>query len=293
MRSRLILASAVAVAAPLSAVSFVTAAHAATPVTATAVTKVSNHSDSGYNDGDDGGWAVDTFTRTATITLVGADPTLTDCGDTATTCYAYTGTITDTGTAAAITGKASPGAQDVPIKGSPVATMNGKATVTFDASSNTPNATLVPKTMTGNSESTTDWVQQFFPDGVTGKEPTLTAWKWTYADSADCQTWVDELGGTAATSGDITGVDVCPVLSGGKAVSTKTGATITWSSTHTSTFQLTIVGPGKINGHTAKVTKPEAVYSGLSSGHSYTVTIQPLVGGVAEGKAGKITFKTK
>ena len=290
MRSRLILASAAAVAAPLAAVSFVTAAHAATPVTATAVTKVSNHTDSGYAGNN---WAVDTFTRTATITLVGPDSTLTDCGDTATSCYSYTGTITDTGTAAALTGVASPGAQDVPIKGSPVATMNGKATVTFAASSNTPNATLVPKTMSGNPVTTTDWVQQFFPDGVTGKEPTLTAWKWTYVDSADCQTWVDELGGKASTSGDITGQNVCPVLSGGKATTTQTSATVTWSSTHTSTFRVTIVGPGKINGHMATVTKPEAVYTGLSSGHSYTVTIQPLVNGTAEGKAGKITFKTK
>ena len=290
MRSRIILASAVAVAAPLSAVSFVTAAHAATPVTTTATTKITQHEDSGYNGGN---WAVDTLTRTASITLVGPDSTLADCGDNATTCYSYTGTITDVGTSAAITGAPSPGEQNVPIQGSPTATMNGKATVTFSASSNAPQASHVPATMTGNPVSTTDWVQQFFPDGTTGKEPTLTAWSWTYVDQANCQVWVDALNGKASTSGDITGANDCTVLSGGKAVSTKSGATITWKSTKTQAFKLTINGPGNINGHTATVTKPAAVYSGLGSGHTYVVTIQPLVRGIALGKTGKISFKTK
>jgi hypothetical protein len=50
------------------------------------------------------------------------------------------------------------------------------------------------------------------------------------------------------------------VISGGHATSTASGATITWTSSQPASFMLTIAGPGKINGHTATVTKPEAVF---------------------------------
>ena len=95
MRTRAILVSAVAVAAPLASIAFAsTAAHAATTTT-TAVTTITNHLDSGYS-GDN--WATDTITRTASIAMVARDSTLTDCGDGATSCYTYKGTIKDTGT---------------------------------------------------------------------------------------------------------------------------------------------------------------------------------------------------
>jgi hypothetical protein len=286
MRIRVILASAAATA-PLAAVGVATAAHASTP--ATASTKITGRLDSGYAGNN---WASDTITRTITAAEAGNAPSLDDCGD-VTACYAYTGTITDTGTAHAITGQTSPGAQGVAIKGSPNAAINGHATVTFFASAKAPNPTLVPATATGNAETTTDWIEQFFPAGTAfGAGPSLTTWNWTYSDSADCQTWVDAYNGTKATSGDITGVDHCPILSGGHATAGNTRASVTWKSTVTAAFEVTITGPGKLNGRMGKVGKPEAVYSGLESGHTYSVKIQPLVNGVAEGKSGRVDLVT-
>ena len=70
------------------------------------------------------------------ITLVGKDSNTNDCGNSVIACYTYAGTISDTGTAVGITGHASPGALDMPIKGSPSARIAGLANVTFHASSN-------------------------------------------------------------------------------------------------------------------------------------------------------------
>jgi hypothetical protein len=289
MRIRAILASTAVAAAPLAAVGLATAAHASTPVTATAVTHVSARLDSGYAGNN---WASDTITRTVTVTLAGTDSTLADCGDVL-HCYNYTGTIHDTGTAQAITGETSPGAEGMPIKGSPTAAMVGNATVTFHASSNTPSAKLVPTTLSGNHESTSNWVEQFFPTGTQfGAGPQLPSFRWTYTDSADCQTWVDALTVPKADSGDITGTNMCPVVSHGHATVTDNGATVTWQSTMTDFFQVTITGPGKINGRTAMIHQPKAVYSGLEAGHNYSVKVQPLVNGKAAGRAGVIDFKT-
>jgi hypothetical protein len=51
--------------------------------------------------------------------------------------------------------------------------------------------------------------------------------------------------------------------------------------------------PARKDGRTATVDKPQAVYSGLESGHTYEVHIQPLSDGEAAGKAGVISFRTK
>ncbi len=289
MRISAVLASAAVASAPLAAVALATAAHASTPVTATAVTRVSARLDPGYGGNN---WASDTLARTATVTLVGADSSTADCGD-VTHCYTYSGAISDTGTAQAITGQTSPGADAMPIKGSPTAAIAGKATVTFFASSSTPDATLVPATLSGNGESTTNWVEQFFPGGTQfGEGPQLASFKWTYTDRADCQTWVDAPTVAKADSGDITGTDLCPVVSHGRATATNTRAIVTWQATMTDFFQVTITGPGKINRHRAMIHEPQAVYSGLEAGHNYSVKIQPLVNGVAAGKAGVVEFKT-
>ena len=389
MRTRAMLVSAAAVAAPLASIAFAsTAAHAATTTT-TAVTSITNHLDSGYN-GDN--WATDTITRTASVTMVAKDSTLTDCGDGATSCYTYKGTIKDTGTAAGINGNLSPGADDVAIANSPTAAIKGVGYFHFHSSSNAPDASLVPTAITGNPAApadTGDWVEQFFPAGTTFDPggPNLVSWSWTYTDGKDCMTWLDASDvPNKADSGDITGVDSCtttiadvppqtvtkgtwwslfvpgsttssetsltysatglpeglhinsttgkitgtptteavsgvatvtatdfggvsastnvgftvdpaaapkvPVVSDGHATVDGSSATVTWKSTETSTFEVTITGPGKVDGTSKKVTSPKASYSGLEVGHNYEVKIQPLVDGKAAGKAGTVTFHT-
>jgi len=298
MRRSTFAASAAAVSASLAAIGVGTAANATilpvNPVQATATTLVSGRLDPGDSGNN---WAVDTIIRKAVITRVGADSATADCGKAAASCYAYTGTITDTGTARALAGQTSPGAQGVAIKGSPVASLTGHAMITFHASSSRPDANLVPARLSGNTVSDTAWVEQFFPAGTTfGAGPALAswppAWSWTYRDAADCQTWVQARNVSQSRSGDITGVDSCPVLSGGRAVATRARATVTWKSTRTSAFQVTIAGAVPLDGRTARVTRPRAVYSGLRPGHVYRVRIQPLVDGAPAGKSGTVTFRT-
>ena len=200
-------------------VALASGASAATPVTAT--THLTQRPDSGYNSASP--WALDNLTRTATIT--GGDATTlslcaTAANPTPTACYAYSGTISDTGTAYATTGATSPGSQGIPITGSPTAAVTGTAVVMFDSSSNAPDATLMPAALAGSGsaeQSTGNWVEQFFPEGTSfGSGPQFADsgnyWSWTYKDTKDCQQWIDEGEGAAdtkATSGDITGADSC------------------------------------------------------------------------------------
>jgi hypothetical protein len=100
----------------------------------------------------------------------------------------------------------------------------------------------------------------------------------------------------AATSHAVTAAVVqaapVPVLSGGHATANNTRATVTWKCSQPAHFKVTITGPGKINGRTATVTVPKAVYTGLESGHTYSVKIQPLVNNKAVGHSGIVVFKT-
>lgn len=183
-----------------------TSASAATPPTAT--TNLTQRPDSGYSGNN---WALDHLTRTATLTGGGVISN-SQCGASATSCFAYTGTIDDTGTAYATTGAVSPGALAKPIAGTPMAAVTGNATFTLDASSSAPDATLVPTALAGSgnaNQSTTRWAEQFFPAGTTFGGESLPTWKWTYTDAKNCQKWVDAFNGTQAASGDITGEDNC------------------------------------------------------------------------------------
>lgn len=101
------------------------------------------------------------------------------------------------------------------------------------------------------------------------------------------------------TGGTTEGLDhfttPAPVLSDGHSTAVApTREDISWASTvEPGSWKLTIAGPGPINGQTNTVSIPAGAYTGLESGHTYTVTVQQLVGGVAEGTAGKITFVTE
>jgi hypothetical protein len=173
----------------------------------TATSQISDHPDSGAA-GDN--WADDYITRTATIKLVGTETTRSDCGAGATHCYAYTGTLSDKGTFVTIKGNLAPnqsgsyaGSKELAaVRG----TMNGGGQVTFYASSDQPSASRVARSVDNHGvsatgdETTTDWVEQFFPAGTTfGSGPDLTGWSWSYATSSlhPVQHWTD-----AASNGD-------------------------------------------------------------------------------------------
>ena len=105
-------------------------------------------------------------------------------------------------------------------------------------------------------------------------------------------------GTTAATGTTAGGTTVpksaAPTLSGGHVVSTTaTGGVVGWAGTGATQWQVTLTGPGPENGRQATVGIPQATYSGLESGHTYTVTIHPIVGGKVSSVTGKIPFDTK
>lgn len=68
--------------------------------------------------------------------------------------------------------------------------------------------------------------------------------------------------------------------------------TVAWSGEGASEWQVTMHTPGPLNGRTAIVKQPLAVYSGLWSGHTGYVTIQPLVDGYPLGGSGHVYFTT-
>ena len=181
---------------------------------ASATTTFQAHPDSGNH----GNWADDDFTRTASVTFVSIDPTLTDCGSTAKTCFIYAGTIADAGSFSGISGALSPQA-GVALTGNPSGPFKGGSDVKFFSSSDVASATGVPATVTGaGAVSTTNWVEQFFPAGTTfGAGPTLTDWSWAYSSPATCENWVDSINngsGSRPVDGDITGVSHCRSVTG-------------------------------------------------------------------------------
>lgn len=277
------LAGGVLAAATLATTLGIAASANAAPLpTATATTHLTQRPDSG----DAGNtWALDNLERTVSVTLVGpsATPGM----------YDFTGTITDTGTAAAITGATSPGTSAIPVQGSPVAKVQGSGTYTFQASTDTVNASLVPKSIaeggalpTGD-EVTSDWPEYFFSNTTTFADVNLANWSWTYTDSRDCQTWIDAETYPAGTvQGDITGVDQCVtpptvILSDGMSHAVSpTREDYSWVQNTPTWDKLTITGPGfnhqvgwvspkNVNG------KKTGFYTGLRSGHTYVVELQP------------------
>lgn len=107
-------------------------------------------------------------------------------------------------------------------------------------------------------------------------------------------------GGAGMTSGGASGTTTPTTKSGapaaptgGQATTTATGATVTWNANGASKWSVKITGPGKINGFTNTVTVPKAVYSGLESGHTYTVTVTPLSASGTPGPSGNVNVVTK
>ena len=189
----------------------------------TASTSVSNRDDSGGQ----GNWATDAFIRSITITRHEAAP-VSNCGGTVAACWYYTGTITDSGSFLTGSGDKTPNATctepapsgascaDLVINGQVAGTFTGGSHIEFYASSNAPNASLVPSTVSGDVPSTGNWFKQFFAGGTSFSGPAnLIDWSWSYSAPSTCETWTDAYNngagdGTYAADGNIAGINECP-----------------------------------------------------------------------------------
>jgi hypothetical protein len=152
-------ATITAVALPASA-----ATRAATPAPVTATTQIANRPDSGVQGNN---WALDNFTRVATLTRIG-EVAASNCPSSDTGhCYLWDFTISDTGKFTTIAGQLAPrtGTLDRKLTGPMTGgTSNGQ----FYSSWKTAKASRVPTTEddqglapTGR-KTTTNWVEQFF-----------------------------------------------------------------------------------------------------------------------------------
>jgi hypothetical protein len=135
-----------------------------------------------------------------------------------------------------------------------------------------------------------DYQAEFGNEGI--KTPNPEVWAWIGISGSTAQTgYVTSVDGKNL----VTSPAQVPVLSHGHVVAgtlKPTDATVAWDQTVTTTDNVVINGPGPINGRTGKVANLQAVYSGLESGHTYVVTIQPTVNGKAEGNPGSVSFVT-
>ena len=97
-----------------------------------------------------------------------------------------------------------------------------------------------------------------------------------------------------SSTGPATTGNTTPTITAGRVVSVSSNdAVVAWTGVGDATqWRVTITGPGKINGKTSTVNKPEATYGGLEAGHTYEVTVTPVGPGGKAGKSGKITVKT-
>ena len=100
--------------------------------------------------------------------------------------------------------------------------------------------------------------------------------------------------GSTTSSGSTTSTAKPAAPSGGHVVSSNnTGAVIAWNANGAAKWSVKLAGPGKLNGFTNTVTVPQATYSGLESGHTYTATVTPLSASGTPGPSGQVIFVTK
>jgi hypothetical protein len=152
------------------------------PSVFTSRTSLTNRPDSGGN----GNWALDTMTRTLTITETGHNGPG----------YAYTATVSDTGTFKTISGAYTPN-QGPPstgkrIQGTVQGSVAGTAQYSFTASklpASSPNLG-VPNTENGApgtpAETTSSWYELAFPAGTTFGGTGIGNWSWTYTTGDGC-----------------------------------------------------------------------------------------------------------
>jgi hypothetical protein len=197
------------------------------PVTASAVFTLSGRDDSGSGGNN---WATDNITRTVTVTRQASVPA-SNCGTSATQCWFYTMTVSDTGTFTTQPGltpnqgctepNGGPSCSGLDISGTVVGTLSGGGDQEFYADQAGP---VVPKTLSYTGDAplgTGEWYKLFFPSSAnfgfapaTSAGQPWTSWSWSYAAPATCETWTDAYNngagsGTFAADGNIAGINQC------------------------------------------------------------------------------------
>ncbi len=290
-----------ALAAPASAAP---AAPGAAPAAITATTQVTNNLD----DGGNGSWSSDDFTRTLRVAPAAAATCAALTGFSADADTCYTATVADAGTWNAIVGAFTPN-QAGAYAGAKIAlsdqgSLTGSASYElFAPTADAPAAANVAAAVddqfakpTSGPNSTSAWFLQAFAAADQSAVVGTIAdnWSWTYTDQ--CGAWTDSAAdsdGQSASAGNITGAACAVVLSHGHVIShSYTRGVVGWSATGASWFRVTLTGPGPENGRTAVIHTTAAGYSGLLARHNYTVTVQALVNGSPAGKPGRVTFQT-
>jgi hypothetical protein len=146
-------------------------ASATTTTGFTAVQSVTNRDDSGANGGN---WALDAFTATLHLTAHGIVLNSNCPGIVIGACHKITGTITDHGTFTTQVGNAVPGTGSLNGGGVPNigAMVTGPLTGTLsylfytDHALSTASVSNAPSSVSGDSPSTGQWPEQFFPAGT-------------------------------------------------------------------------------------------------------------------------------
>lgn len=170
-------------------------------LTITATTAVSNWPETS-------GWAVDTFTRTLSVTREHAAESA-KCGGTP-QCWFYTAQITDNGSFVTAIGHPSPNSsQHATITHTVSGTINGTARMEFYASSPTPAVDNVPTSATAAPKpaSTSEWYKLAFAPDTSFAGGRLPAYTWDY--TTEHEHWHDAINpgddGQGSEDGDITG----------------------------------------------------------------------------------------
>lgn len=195
-------------------------------IQASAVFNLTGRDDSG---GGGNNWAKDNITRTVTVIRQDAVPA-TDCGSSATRCWFYTMTVSDTGTfktQAGLTPNQSctePGGQTcagLDILGHVVGSLSGGGNQEFYADQAAP---VAPKVLSYTGDApidTSHWYTLFFPSTANFGFPTPTTagqpwtnWSWSYVAPRTCEMWTDAYNngagnGSYGTDGNIAGRNQC------------------------------------------------------------------------------------
>lgn len=194
-------------------------------LTVTAVTSINGRDDTGNG----GNWAMDTLTRSATVTRHSSAPS-NDCGASATQCWFYTATITDSGSFKTDSAAETPNqactepngtsCAGLKISGEVSGNFSGGGTLEFYADSQTPDAGLVPTSVTGDGPVTNaNWYKLFFPATTnfgltTNPNAPWTAWSWAYNAPSTCESWTNAYNngdgnGSYTADGNIAGINQC------------------------------------------------------------------------------------